>query len=69
MDKMKVVILAIIIISLILLSGCQSSYDRCMNDCKYDIHDDICTDFTDIWDGCTDAEYKERDRVCFSECK
>ncbi len=78
-------ILALIILTLLLISGCNSSYKDCSQSCYWDFKDEpkfkynsSCDDRTIIevingtesnYVDCKKIDYDEVDRFCFNECK
>ena len=67
--KEKVFLMTIALLGVLFLSGCSSSYEDCKRDCSFGYHrDEICTDSTNWWDGCTDEERAKLKKVCYNEC-
>lgn len=51
--RYKKLLLALLILVIVLVSGCESSFEDCTWSCEHTINKDICTDDTDFWDGKT----------------
>ena len=66
---MKKIILIFGIVTLFLISGCSTSYQDCVEDCRINNYDRICNNSIDLVNSIECHFGSEMDNICYNECR